>query len=104
MAPTAKKPETPAKDAAGKVSQVIGAVVDVGFPAGQLPDLLDAIVVTTREDPPRRVVLEVQQEVGDNTVRCIAMEIGRASCREREWIWEGASAAEESRDQKSATE
>src|SRR5437879_11240634 len=74
MAPTAKKPETPAKDAAGKVSQVVGAVVDVEFPAGQLPNLLDAVVVTTREDPPREIVLEVQQEVGDNTVRCIAMD------------------------------
>src|SRR5437899_6243433 len=74
MAPTAKKPETPAKDAAGKISRVIGAVVDVEFPAGQLPNLLDAVVVTTREDPPREIVLEVQQEVGDNTVRCIAMD------------------------------
>jgi F-type H+-transporting ATPase subunit beta len=53
---------------------VIGAVVDVEFPAGQLPNLLDAVVVNTREDPPRKVVLEVQQEVGDNTVRCIAMD------------------------------
>src|SRR2546427_12721838 len=74
MAQVTKKPETPGKAAVGKVSQVIGAVVDVEFPAGQLPNLLDAAVVTTREDPPRRVVLEVQQEVGDNTVRCIAMD------------------------------
>src|SRR5213593_510680 len=74
MAQVTKKPETPGKAAAGKVSQVIGAVVDVEFPAGQLPNLLDAVVVTTQEDPPRKVVLEVQQDVGDNTVRCIAMD------------------------------
>lgn len=59
-------------DATGKVSQVIGAVVDVEFPPGQLPNLYDAIVVTTRDG--RRVVLEVQQELGDNAVRCIAMD------------------------------
>jgi F-type H+-transporting ATPase subunit beta len=61
-------------EATGQVAQVIGAVVDVEFPSGQLPDLFEAVVVTTRQDPPRRVVLEVQQEVGDNTVRCIAMD------------------------------
>jgi F-type H+/Na+-transporting ATPase subunit beta len=56
----------------GKVSQVIGAVVDVEFPPGQLPNLLDALVVRTEAG--RTVVLEVQQETGDNTVRCIAMD------------------------------
>ena len=56
----------------GRVSQVIGAVVDVEFPPGELPDLLDALVVRTGDG--REVVLEVQQEVGDNTVRCIAMD------------------------------
>jgi F-type H+/Na+-transporting ATPase subunit beta len=61
-------------EATGQVAQVIGAVVDVEFPSGQLPDLFEAVVVTTRQDPPRHVVLEVQQEVGDNTVRCIAMD------------------------------
>jgi F-type H+/Na+-transporting ATPase subunit beta len=65
--------ETTSEGTIGKISQVIGAVVDVEFPPGQLPNLLDAIVVTTRETPPRKVVLEVQQEVGGNTVRCIAM-------------------------------
>src|SRR2546421_3063674 len=58
--------------AAGKVSQVIGAVVDIEFPPGKLPSLLDALVVRPRDG--RAVVLEVQQETGDNTVRCIAMD------------------------------
>jgi F-type H+-transporting ATPase subunit beta len=57
---------------AGKISQVIGAVVDVEFPPGQLPNLLDALIVKTGAG--REVVLEVQQELGDNTVRCIAMD------------------------------
>src|SRR5437660_7633500 len=62
----------PDEAAAGRISQVIGAVVDVAFPPGRLPSLLDALVVRTRTG--REVVLEVQQEVGDNTVRCIAMD------------------------------
>jgi F-type H+-transporting ATPase subunit beta len=69
----AKPAETgTAEGTAGKISQVIGAVVDVEFPAGKLPSLLDALVVKTGDG--REVVLEVQQETGDNTVRCIAMD------------------------------
>ncbi|HKF78768.1 MAG TPA: F0F1 ATP synthase subunit beta [Candidatus Dormibacteraeota bacterium] len=60
-----------ASAAVGKISQVIGAVVDVQFPPGALPSLMDALVVTTGSG--REVVLEVQQETGDNTVRCLAM-------------------------------
>jgi len=56
----------------GKISQVIGAVVDVEFPPGKLPNLMEALVVTTQDG--RQVVLEVQQETGDNTVRCLAMD------------------------------
>jgi F-type H+/Na+-transporting ATPase subunit beta len=74
MAEVIEKPaETGAAEStAGKVSQVIGAVVDAEFPPGNLPNLLDALVVKTQDG--REVVLEVQQEVGDNTVRCIAMD------------------------------
>ncbi|MDQ6720698.1 MAG: F0F1 ATP synthase subunit beta [Candidatus Dormibacteraeota bacterium] len=71
LAPTAVTEQT-AGEGTGHVVQVIGAVVDVGFPAGRLPNLLDAIVVKTEDG--REVVLEVQQEVGDNAVRCIAMD------------------------------
>jgi F-type H+-transporting ATPase subunit beta len=56
----------------GHISQVIGAVVDVVFPAGELPQIYEAIVVTDRSG--REVVLEVEAEVGDNAVRCIAMD------------------------------
>ena len=61
-----------AQDTAGRISQVIGAVVDVQFAPGHLPSLFDALVVETRDG--RQVVLEVQLEVGDNAVRCIAMD------------------------------
>jgi len=56
----------------GTVSQVIGAVVDVEFPAGSLPHILHAVVVHPRDG--RKVIMEVEQEIGDNSVRCIAMD------------------------------
>jgi F-type H+-transporting ATPase subunit beta len=56
----------------GKVVQVIGAVVDVAFPAGQLPDLLDAIEVTRADGT--TIVLEIAQHLGNNWVRCVAMD------------------------------
>eukprot|EP00793_Prasinoderma_coloniale_P003512 PRCOL_00002886-RA len=54
----------------GKVTQVIGAVVDVQFD-GKLPNILTALEL---EDHEQRVVLEVAQHLGENTVRTIAME------------------------------
>ncbi|MFQ5649542.1 MAG: F0F1 ATP synthase subunit beta [bacterium] len=56
----------------GRVSQVIGAVVDVKFVDGQLPELLTALEVD-REDG-NRLVLEVQQHLGEQTARCVAMD------------------------------
>jgi F-type H+-transporting ATPase subunit beta len=56
----------------GRIAQVIGAVVDVEFPAGELPQIYEAIVVKDRSG--REVVMEVEAEVGDNAVRCIAMD------------------------------
>ncbi|KAK4532640.1 hypothetical protein CCYA_CCYA13G3497 [Cyanidiococcus yangmingshanensis] len=54
----------------GRVLQVIGAVVDVQFD-GTLPKILDALEVEGTE---HRLVLEVAQHIGENTVRCIAMD------------------------------
>ena len=58
--------------ATGRISQIIGAVIDVEFPAGELPALYNALEV---EAPDRddRVVLEVEQHVGDGRVRCVSM-------------------------------
>ncbi len=55
---------------AGKVTQVIGAVVDVQFD-GELPAILNAVETTNNG---KRLVLEVAQHLGENTVRCIAMD------------------------------
>ena len=58
----------------GKITQVVGAVVDVEF-EGKLPEIYDALVVERGEGKDRRrVVLEVQQDVGNGVVRCIAMD------------------------------
>jgi len=55
----------------GYVSQVIGAVVDVKFDDGELPELKTALEIP-REGG--RVILEVQQHLGEQTVRCVAMD------------------------------
>jgi F-type H+-transporting ATPase subunit beta len=55
----------------GKVSQVLGAVVDVEFPEGQLPAMLNALEC---ENQGKRLVLEVAQHLGQSTVRTIAMD------------------------------
>jgi F-type H+/Na+-transporting ATPase subunit beta len=56
--------------ATGKVTQVIGAVVDVQFD-GSLPAILNALETTNNG---KRLVLEVAQHLGESTVRCIAMD------------------------------
>src|SRR5947209_20433602 len=56
----------------GRISQVIGAVVDVEFDAGDQPELFEALQVKTADG--RNVVLEVASDIGDNVVRCIAMD------------------------------
>ena len=53
----------------GRVVQVIGPVLDIRFPNGHLPDLLNAIEIE-REDGV--LVCEVAQQLGDDVVRCIA--------------------------------
>ena len=55
----------------GKITQVISAVLDIKFPDGKLPDILNAITI----DRGNGVTLtaEVSQHLGDDTVRCIAM-------------------------------
>ena len=58
------------KNNVGKVTQVLGAVVDVQFPQ-DLPNMLNALH-TKVED--RTLVLEVAQHLGERTVRCIAMD------------------------------
>jgi F-type H+-transporting ATPase subunit beta len=56
--------------AKGKVAQVIGTVVDVEFPPDELPALYNAIEITTDGG---KIVLEAQEHVGNNWVRCLAL-------------------------------
>ncbi len=56
--------------AKGKVTQVIGTVVDVEFPPGELPVLFNAVEINTGGG---KIVLEVQEHMGNNWVRCLAL-------------------------------
>src|SRR6185312_15199620 len=62
--------KTMAKNNIGTISQVIGAVVDVKF-EGELPFILNALHT---QNQGKTLVLEVAQELGENTVRTIAMD------------------------------
>lgn len=70
----------------GRVAQVIGAVVDVEFPSGHLPEIYNSVIIPwgqqdsgeegaapASEDEQKPLVLEVAQHLGNNIVRCIAM-------------------------------
>ncbi len=61
----------------GRVVQVIGPVVDVAFEEGKLPSIMNAIAITnpTINDVEDNLIVEVAQHLGDNVVRCIAMDI-----------------------------
>ena len=70
----------------GRVTQVIGAVVDVKF-EGHLPEILNAL--ETRNGG-NRLVLEVAQHLGESSVRCIAMDISEGIVRGQEVVDTGA--------------
>lgn len=55
----------------GKITQIIGAVLDIKYTGGKLPDIYEAIHITTQDGG--RLVVEAAQHLGDDTVRCIAM-------------------------------
>ncbi|MBW1744408.1 MAG: F0F1 ATP synthase subunit beta, partial [Deltaproteobacteria bacterium] len=61
----------------GTINQVIGNVVDVEFPEGQLPLIYTALLVTNPgiDDVEDNLVLEVAQHLGDRVVRTIAMDM-----------------------------
>jgi F-type H+-transporting ATPase subunit beta len=64
----------------GRITQVIGAVVDVQFD-GHLPEILNSLET---ENQGARLVLEVAQQLGENTVRCIAMDTTEGLVRGQE--------------------
>ncbi|MBL7163356.1 MAG: F0F1 ATP synthase subunit beta [Anaerolineales bacterium] len=58
--------------AKGRIIQIQGGVVDVEFPAGELPDIFEALEIPQNGDDPQ--VLEVQKHLGNNWVRCVSMD------------------------------
>ena len=69
--PTAAAPTT----GAGRVTRVIGSVIDVEFPSDRLPAIHNALAVDAGVGETRRpITLEVQLQIGDNEVRCIALK------------------------------
>ena len=58
------------KNRLGKITQIIGAVLDIKFSAGNLPEIYEAVNIKTKTGV---LVVEVSQHLGDDTVRCIAM-------------------------------
>ncbi len=60
----------------GRITQVIGPVIDVEFPPGKLPPIYNALRITNPaiSDKEWNLVAEVAQHIGENTVRCIAMD------------------------------
>ena len=60
-----------AEHSIGKITQIIGAVLDIKFADGNLPEINDAIRITRKDVS--TLVVEVAQHLGDDTVRCISM-------------------------------
>jgi F-type H+-transporting ATPase subunit beta len=75
-----------ASNVVGRVTQVLGAVVDVQFD-GDLPYILNAMNTKLQD---RNLVLEVSQELGERTVRCIAMDSTDGMVRGQEVVDTGA--------------
>ena len=73
----------------GKVTQIISAVLDIKFQEGHLPEINEAIEVPLADG--KRLVVEVAQHLGDDTVRCIALGPTDGLVRGMEAIATGAS-------------
>ncbi|KKL93847.1 hypothetical protein LCGC14_1870600 [marine sediment metagenome] len=80
-----------AKGTKGKLVQIIGTVVDVEFPAEELPEVYNAIEIDTGDG--NKLVAEVQQHLGNNWVRCLTMDTTDGLRRGAECVDTGASIA-----------
>src|ERR1700759_4000940 len=76
----------------GRVARVIGPVVDVEFPADEMPEIYFAlhVDVSVDADTTRTLTLEVEQHIGDNIVRAISMQPTDGMVRGAEVINTGA--------------
>jgi F-type H+/Na+-transporting ATPase subunit beta len=72
----------------GKIKQIIGAVIDVQFEGNKLPEIYSALEITRPNGD--KVVLEAQQHLGEDSVRCIAMDGTEGLVRGMEVIDQGA--------------
>ena len=72
----------------GKVVQIIGPVLDIRFEDGCLPELLNAIEIQNGD---KNIVAEVAQQIGDNVVRCIAMNATDGMVRGMEAVDTGSA-------------
>jgi F-type H+-transporting ATPase subunit beta len=79
----------------GKITQIIGPVVDVEFPDGQLPEIYHALKITNPSlgEGEGNLVVEVAQHLGENTVRTIAMDSTDGLVRGQEVVNTGAQIA-----------
>ena len=68
----------------GTIRQIIGAVVDVEFPEGQLPEIYNAIQVPREGKDP--VVMEAMQHLGNDEVRCVDPKTGKRVNRKVEQL------------------
>ncbi len=73
----------------GKITQIIGAVLDIKFGEGCLPEMNEAIKIALNQGG--ELVCEVAQHLGDDTVRCIAMGSTDGLVRGMEAIATGAA-------------
>ena len=73
--------------ATGKITQVIGTVVDVEFPPEDMPGIFNALETSIGD---KKLVLEVEQHIGNNWVRCLAMGATEGLVRGRETVDTGA--------------
>jgi F-type H+/Na+-transporting ATPase subunit beta len=64
--------KAPLKTSVGHITQIIGPVIDVEFNPGELPDIYNALTINTQDG--KTLVSEVQQLLGDNRVRSVAMD------------------------------
>ena len=67
--------DTPAKSGAGRVSRIIGPVIDVEFPADAMPAMYNLLTVEVELSGEKKSLnLEVAQHIGDNMVRAISLQ------------------------------
>ena len=72
----------------GRITQIMGPVIDVQFPAGGLPDIYTALKVTNPaiNNKPWNLTVEVAQHLGENTVRCVCMDASDGLVRQSEVV------------------